>query len=97
MDRPEQLHGNLPAVVEFAATVKGAGTKREQDVRWREATVEVRLSHALVKGIEAFIEVVKVDPQTVEELMKIGQQKFAICANCWPKPTWTCEKRIAAA
>jgi mono/diheme cytochrome c family protein len=22
------------------------------------------------------------DPQTVEELMKIGQQKFAICANC---------------
>jgi mono/diheme cytochrome c family protein len=22
------------------------------------------------------------DPQTVEELMKIGQQKFAVCANC---------------
>ncbi|HEV2983500.1 MAG TPA: methionine synthase, partial [Vicinamibacterales bacterium] len=43
-------------MVEFAATVKGAGTKREQDVRWREATVEARLSHALVHGVLDFIE-----------------------------------------
>src|SRR4029077_19392994 len=48
-------------MVEFAATVKGAGTKREQDVRWREATVEARLSHALVHGVLDFIE------QDVEE------------------------------
>jgi 5-methyltetrahydrofolate--homocysteine methyltransferase len=48
-------------MVEFAATVKGAGTKREQDVRWRDATLEARLSHALVHGVLDFIE------QDVEE------------------------------
>jgi len=54
-------------MVEFAATVKGAGTKREQDVGWREATVEARLSHALVHGVLDFIE------QDVEE----ARQKYA--------------------
>jgi 5-methyltetrahydrofolate--homocysteine methyltransferase len=44
-------------MVEFAATVKGAGTKREHDVAWREAPVEARLSHALVHGVVDFIEV----------------------------------------
>ncbi len=43
-------------MVEFAATVKGAGTKREQDVAWRDATVEARLSYALVHGVVDFIE-----------------------------------------
>jgi 5-methyltetrahydrofolate--homocysteine methyltransferase len=44
-------------MVEFAATVKGGGKKREQDLAWREATVEARLSHALVHGVVDFIEV----------------------------------------
>jgi hypothetical protein len=43
-------------MVEFAATVKGGATKREQDIRWRDATVEARLSHALVHGVLDFIE-----------------------------------------
>ena len=43
-------------LVEFAGTVKGDGKKREQDLRWREATVEARLSHALVHGVLDFIE-----------------------------------------
>ncbi len=43
-------------MVEFAATVKGAGSRREQDSSWREAPVEARLSHALVHGIVDFIE-----------------------------------------
>ena len=43
-------------LVEFAATVKGDGTKREQDLRWREAPVQGRLSHALVHGITDFID-----------------------------------------
>jgi 5-methyltetrahydrofolate--homocysteine methyltransferase len=43
-------------LVEFAGTVKGDGTKREQDLRWREAPVQERLSHALVHGITDFIE-----------------------------------------
>jgi 5-methyltetrahydrofolate--homocysteine methyltransferase len=44
-------------LVEFAATVKGGATKREQDLAWREAPVEARLSHALVHGVVDFIEV----------------------------------------
>ena len=44
-------------MVEFAATVKGGATKREHDLTWREATVQARLSHALVHGVVDFIEV----------------------------------------
>src|SRR5207245_138702 len=43
-------------MVDFAATVKGGATKREQDLAWREATVDARLSHALVHGVVDFIE-----------------------------------------
>jgi len=43
-------------MVEFAQTVKGEATKREQDLSWREGTVEARLSHALVHGVLDFIE-----------------------------------------
>ncbi|MFN7985773.1 MAG: dihydropteroate synthase, partial [Vicinamibacterales bacterium] len=48
-------------LVEFAATVKGAGKKQEQDLAWRNGTVESRLSHALVHGVVDFID------QDVEE------------------------------
>ncbi|MEQ8906084.1 methionine synthase [Ekhidna sp.] len=40
----------------FAENVKGGGKKKVEDLGWREATVEDRLSHALVKGIVDFIE-----------------------------------------
>ena len=43
-------------LVEFAGTVKGDGKKREQDLGWRETTVEARLSHALVHGMLDFID-----------------------------------------
>src|SRR5262245_42290847 len=43
-------------MVEFAATVKGGATRREQDLAWRDAPVERRLSHALVHGVVDFIE-----------------------------------------
>jgi 5-methyltetrahydrofolate--homocysteine methyltransferase len=42
-------------LVEFAETVKGEGKKNEQDLSWREAPVEERISHALVKGILDYI------------------------------------------
>ncbi|AUL49338.1 methionine synthase [Bordetella trematum] len=42
-------------LVELADTIKGSGTKKEEDLTWREAPVEQRLSHALVHGITAFI------------------------------------------
>ena len=44
-------------MVEFAATVKGTAKKPEQELAWRSATVEARLSHALVHGVVDFIEV----------------------------------------
>ncbi len=44
-------------LVEFAETVKGeAGAAKAEDLTWREAPVEERLKHALVKGIVKFIE-----------------------------------------
>ena len=43
-------------MIVFAETVKGGGLVRERDLRWREGTVEERLSHALVHGIDDHIE-----------------------------------------
>ena len=43
-------------MVAFADTVRGEGMKREVDLAWREGTVDERLKHALVHGIDDFIE-----------------------------------------
>ncbi|MCC7539715.1 MAG: methionine synthase [Deltaproteobacteria bacterium] len=43
-------------LVEHAERVKGKGKKREVDLSWRDATVEKRLSHALVHGLLDFLE-----------------------------------------
>jgi 5-methyltetrahydrofolate--homocysteine methyltransferase len=43
-------------LVAFAEQVKGAGSKREVDLSWREKPVEARLAHALVHGVVDFIE-----------------------------------------
>jgi 5-methyltetrahydrofolate--homocysteine methyltransferase len=43
-------------LVDFAKSVETTGTKREQDLGWREAPVEQRISHALVHGLVDFIE-----------------------------------------
>ncbi|MHC4608464.1 MAG: vitamin B12 dependent-methionine synthase activation domain-containing protein, partial [Planctomycetota bacterium] len=43
-------------MIEFAATVKGSGRKKEIDLSWREGSVEERLSHAIVHGMVDFIE-----------------------------------------
>ncbi len=43
-------------LLEFAETVKGDGKKREVDLTWREAPVQERLAHALVKGMVDFID-----------------------------------------
>ena len=43
------------ALTEYAANVKGGGKVREKDLKWRENSVEARLSHSLVKGITEFI------------------------------------------
>ena len=43
-------------LVASAETVRGPGAVRTVDLTWREAPVEQRLSHALVRGIVDFIE-----------------------------------------
>jgi len=43
-------------LLELAQRVRGAGTRREQDLSWREVPVEKRLEHALVHGIVDFVE-----------------------------------------
>ncbi len=43
-------------LLEFADTVKDKGKKgRVENLEWREGTVEERLSHALVKGIDKYV------------------------------------------
>ncbi len=43
-------------LVSFAETVKASGEKKQEDLSWRQLSVEDRLSHALVKGIVDFID-----------------------------------------
>ncbi len=43
-------------LVDFAETVKGKGKSAARDGSWRQAPVEERLQHALVKGIVEYIE-----------------------------------------
>jgi len=42
-------------LLEFAETVKGEGKKQEKNLKWRDGTVQERLTHSLVKGIDEFI------------------------------------------
>ena len=43
-------------LVRFAEGVSGEGAKRTVDLAWREGTVDERLAHALVRGIDRFME-----------------------------------------
>jgi 5-methyltetrahydrofolate--homocysteine methyltransferase len=42
-------------LVTFAETVKGAGKSKEEDLAWRNGTVEERLAHALVRGLTDYV------------------------------------------
>lgn len=55
--QPQPDDGLSPTerLVEMAETVRGDGKKREEDLSWREQSVEQRLAHALVHGITTFI------------------------------------------
>ena len=60
-------------LVTLAERVKGGGTKRVVDVKWRDAPVEKRLEHALVHGIVDHIEV-----DTEEARAKLGRPLLVI-------------------
>jgi 5-methyltetrahydrofolate--homocysteine methyltransferase len=42
-------------LVKLAETVKGGGKEQAEDLEWRKGTVQERLTHALVRGITAYI------------------------------------------
>lgn len=60
-------------LVDFAETVKSKGKKIEEEVLWRNDTVEERLKHALVKGITEYIET-----DTEEARVKLGKALHVI-------------------
>ena len=43
-------------LLEVAGDAKSTGSRREQDLTWREGTIEERMAHALVHGIVDFID-----------------------------------------
>ena len=63
LNRAEPLGRTDPAddrtsterLVELAESIKGSGVRKEEDLSWREKSVEERISHALVHGITSFI------------------------------------------
>ena len=60
-------------LVEHAGTVKGKLERRGADLSWREASVEARLSHALVHGVVDFIEA-----DAEEARLKLGRPLLVI-------------------
>jgi len=52
LDRREDATERL---LDFAETVKGSKVEKGLDLSWRENSVQERITHALVKGIDAFI------------------------------------------
>ncbi|HEX6137655.1 MAG TPA: methionine synthase [Casimicrobiaceae bacterium] len=56
LDRTAADGGNpTEKLVAFAESYKAKGRKADEDLSWRDASVEARLSHALVKGITTFV------------------------------------------
>src|ERR1035438_8244529 len=62
-------------LVEYGETLKGAGkaVNEKKAEEWRNATVEERLSHALVKGIDTYIEA-----DAEEARLKLGRPLLVI-------------------
>ncbi len=59
-------------LVDVADQYQGKGKTREEDLTWREAPVETRLEHALVKGITQYIE------QDVEEARQNAERALRV-------------------
>ena len=52
LDRREDATERL---LDFAETVKGSKVGKTADLSWRENSLQDRITHALVKGIDSFI------------------------------------------
>lgn len=65
LKEPDDTRTPTERLVTFADTVKGSGIKREEDLTWRQQSVEKRLAHAMVHGLTNFI---------IEDTEEIRQQ-----------------------
>ncbi len=69
----DRREGATERLIEYAEQVKGEGKKVVVDHVWRDAPVEERLKHALVKGIDDYI-----DADTEEARVKFGRPLLVI-------------------
>ena len=57
LNRNNDNNESTEKLIQFAETVKAKGKETIKDERWRDDTVEKRMSHALVNGITDYIDV----------------------------------------
>ena len=79
LDRREDATERL---LDFAETVKGSKVEKGLDLSWRENTLQDRITHALVKGIDAFIiEDVEAARQAAEKPIEVIEGNLMIGMN----------------
>ncbi|MFT5672981.1 MAG: 5-methyltetrahydrofolate--homocysteine methyltransferase [Polaribacter sp.] len=79
LDRREDATERL---LDFAETVKGSKVEKGLDLSWREKPLQERITHALVKGIDAFIiEDVETARQVAEKPIEVIEGHLMIGMN----------------
>ena len=79
LDRREDATERL---LDFAETVKGSKVEKGLDLSWRENPLQDRITHALVKGIDAFIiEDVETARQEAEKPIEVIEGNLMIGMN----------------
>jgi 5-methyltetrahydrofolate--homocysteine methyltransferase len=69
-------------LLDFAETVKGSKVEKGLDLSWRENPIQDRITHALVKGIDAFIiEDVEIARQESESTIEVIEGHLMIGMN----------------
>ena len=69
-------------LLDFAETVKGSKKEKAADLSWRENTVQERITHALVKGVDTFIiEDVETARQESEKPIEVIEEHLMIGMN----------------
>jgi len=79
LDRREDATERL---LDFAETVKGSKVEKGLDLSWRENSLQDRITHALVKGIDAFIiEDVETARQEADKTIEVIEGHLMIGMN----------------
>jgi len=69
-------------LLDFAETVKGSKKEKALDLSWRENSIQDRITHALVKGIDAFIiEDIEAARQEAEKPIEVIEGNLMVGMN----------------